>query len=85
MKQANKLNKLKLVSEKQLSVPGENVFFTPHMRWNCAISPVYSRLSVQHKVETFLAKCYFMQVYCLFSLFRLLRKCLDRTWKKTDI
>lgn len=82
MKQANKLNELKHVSERQLFLLGENVCFTPHMRWNCAISPVYSRLSIQHKVETFLAKCYFMQVYCLFSLFRLLRKSLDGTWQK---
>lgn len=82
MKQANKLNKLKHVSERQLFLPGENVCFPPHMRWNCAISPIYSRLSIQHKVETFLAKRYFMHVYWLFSLFRLLRKSLDGTWKK---
>lgn len=62
-----------------------SLVYTTQWRWNHAISSICSQLAVKQKVEAFPAKSYLLHVYCLFFLFKLLRKCLDVTWKKTDI
>lgn len=74
----------KLASEdKQLFPPSKiSLVYTTRYRWNHAISSINPQLAVKEKGEAFLTKSYLIHVYCLFSLFRLLRKCLDGTQKK---
>lgn len=72
---------------RQATLPSRKIslVYTTWYRWNLAISSIYSYTAVKPKEEAFSAKNYLLHVYCLFSLFTFLRKCLDGTWKKRDI
>lgn len=62
---------------RQTTLPSRKISFvcTTWYRWNHVIFSIYSQLAVKQKREAFPAKSYLLHVYCLFSLFRLLRKC----------